>query len=57
MAKDRGSYPLRMDKELRDFYEAKAHENDRSLNTELVRTLRKAKQAEEQQAATKSGQA
>ena len=57
MAKDRGSYPLRMDKELREFYETKTQENDRSLNTELVRTLRKAKQAEEQQLPTKSGQA
>ena len=57
MAKDRGSYPLRMGKELRAFYETKAQENDRSLNTELVRTLRKAKQAEEQQAPTKPGQA
>lgn len=55
MAKDRESYPLRMGKTLRAFYETKAQENERSLNAELVRTLRKAKESEEKQAQPLTG--
>lgn len=42
------AYPLRMPTELREWFEAVAKQNDRSLNSELVRRLLEIKAAESQ---------
>ncbi len=45
---ERSSYPLRMTETLRKWVEERAKKEDRSLNTEIVRILRQAKEREEQ---------
>lgn len=42
------SYPLRLEPELKEWVKQKAKENDRSVNAEINRTVRKAKEAEDQ---------
>ena len=42
------SYPLRLEPELKELVKQKAKENDRSVNAEINRTVRKAKEAEDQ---------
>ena len=42
------SYPLRLDPELEEWVKQKAKDNDRSVNAEINRTVRKAKEAEDQ---------
>jgi hypothetical protein len=42
------SYPLRLDQELNQWVKEQAKTNDRSMNAELVRIVRQAKEATEQ---------
>ena len=44
------SYPLRLEPELKQWIKGKAKAADRSFNAEINRTLRQAKEAEEEQA-------
>lgn len=39
-------YPVRLEPELKEWVKQKAKENDRSVNAEINRTVRKAKEAE-----------
>ena len=41
-------YPVRLEPELKEWVKQKAKENDRSVNAEINRTVRKAKEAEDQ---------
>ena len=43
-------YPLRLDPELTQWVKGRAKAGDRSFNAEINRTLRQAKEAEEEQA-------
>ena len=41
------SYPLRLEPELKQWIKGRAKDGDRSVNAEINRTLRKAKESEE----------
>ena len=41
-------YPVRLDPELKEWVKQKAKDNDRSVNAEINRTVRQAKEAEDQ---------
>ena len=41
-------YPVRLEPELKEWVKQNAKENDRSINAEINRAIRKAKEAEDQ---------
>lgn len=45
------SYPLRLEPELKQWIKGRAKDGDRSVNAEINRTLRKAKESEESEEA------
>ena len=47
------SYPLRLEPELKQWIKGRAKDGDRSVNAEINRTLRKAKESEESEEAEK----
>ena len=46
-------YPLRLEPELKQWIKGRAKDGDRSVNAEINRTLRKAKESEETEEAEK----
>ncbi len=50
-SKQQKSYPLRLDPELSDWIRKRAKLEDRSLNAEINRLLRQAREAEQKEAA------